>query len=184
MELRAFSPAESGEPSVSTFANPQSFRGSYLEVHSNCSQVSTELLIGEAIILISRSKFHSQLPLAYVKLMLLEAIHRKRIRFYFNPVGMMVGYVIWALPEGSVLQRIVFKQCPVIFPNEWDGGRTVVIVDFLAPVGNLTYILRDMRDSLFRAVSSVVYPRIKAGKLILKEVSRDSKSHFFSQQTG
>jgi hemolysin-activating ACP:hemolysin acyltransferase len=154
---------------------------SFLHVYSASEELAEFELIGQAMTLMAQSHFHSRLPISYVRAVLWEAVQQEKIKFYHNSIGRMVGFVIWASLSDQVARRLVSTRRLRISRDEWDSGTRKFIMDFIAPCGNVHYILRDLRDSVFRLDHAVWYARPKFGSLIFKEISRDSKSSFFQE---
>lgn len=154
---------------------------SFLKVYTKKHPGSPAELIGAAARLMSKSAYHRLLPISHAHSMLAQAIQEETIRFYYNAFGRLAGYVIWANPTDSVIRRVVTTGQLLIYPGEWGSSPRKFVIDFLAPSGRLKYVLEDMRDSLFRHDQSLLYARIKFGRVIVKEVCRSRKSHFFSR---
>jgi hemolysin-activating ACP:hemolysin acyltransferase len=135
--------------------------------------------IGFVCDLASRSPFHVNLPLAPLLGMVDSAIQLNQIKVYFNDYGECMGYITWAFLAPDVEQRFLHGQDISLHITEWNEGASLWIIDFLVPRGSIPYVLRDMRDTLFRASNTVTYFRFKNTRRIAKRLSREGGGSFF-----
>jgi hemolysin-activating ACP:hemolysin acyltransferase len=139
--------------------------------------------LGFAAQLLSRSKAHAPFSLMYLSSVVAPAIEKRLIKFYFGHEGQPVGYVIWAFLETDVEERFLETGQWDLHESEWKEGSSLWIVDFLAPYGHLSRIMKDLRDKVFKSQKTLRYSRSKNGQVICKELSRDSKCSFFARGT-
>ncbi|MBX9798745.1 MAG: toxin-activating lysine-acyltransferase [Burkholderiaceae bacterium] len=139
---------------------------------------------GFACYLMSVAPSHASRPIGSIATILYPAVQLNQIKFYFDDLGTPVGYIVWAYLADDVQQRYFQTGSFDLHLSEWNEGNSLWILDFVAPKGHLRYILRDLRDRLFREDHSVRYARVKRGRKVAKEISRASKSHFFKPVSG
>lgn len=137
---------------------------------------------GYACVLMSLSHTHANRPMQYLTEVIEPAIAQKNIKFYFNDEGQVVGYVVWAYLASDVENRFLKTGQLNLHPSEWNEGISLWIIDLLSPFGNIKHILRSLRDTLFPDTLTIRYFRVKKGKIIVKQISRGSCSHFFKKQ--
>lgn len=137
---------------------------------------------GYASMLLAKSRSHASYPIRYLSAIIAPAIDHGNIKFYFNSEGSLVGYVIWALLAPDVEERILRDGRIVLHPSEWNEGDRLWIIDFLAPFGNLKYMMRDLRDVVFPEQQEIRYFRIRKNGFSPKALSRMGHGHFFRCQ--
>lgn len=154
---------------------------SFLDVNGRaCSKERYNCVqIGYATLLMTKSRSHVLKPLLYVQSVIIPGIQHKQIKFYFNALGDVVGYVVWATLSLDVEDRIVRTSRMDLHPSEWNEGDRLWIIDLLVPFGNIDYVLRDLRDSVFIHWSSAKYFRAKK-KSPLVTMTRRHEMSFFS----
>lgn len=129
------------------------------------------------------SHFHAQIGLGALMEMLDSAIQLEQIKIYFNDYGECMGYVAWALLAPDVEKRFLSGKDRSLHIIEWNEGTSLWIIDFLVPKGSLPYVLRDMRDNLFKDHDTVTYFRFKNGRRIVKRLCRQDIGSFLAQST-
>lgn len=136
---------------------------------------------GHATLLMGMCPTLSQLTLRQSLWYLGGAFAHKQFKFYFDAKGMPVGFVSWATLSADVEDRFLSEDRPNLHLSEWNEGDSLWIIDFVAPFGNLKYILRDLRDVVFSGHDTVRYVRRKKNAVTVKEMSRETRSFFFSK---
>lgn len=131
----------------------------------------------------SMTPLRASYPAQYIRETILPALEHKKIKFYFNKNGKAVGYIIWAHIAADVEERFFRSGKMNLHLSEWNEGHSLWILDLVAPFGNLKHILKDLRDSVFKSEKKVRFYRTKNSKIMTKEISRDSVSHFFSSSS-
>lgn len=123
---------------------------------------------------------HAQMPLGSLLGMLDSAILVGQFKLYFNHYGECMGYVVWAFLAPDVENRMLKGKGTTLNLEEWNQGASLWVIDFLVPHGSLPYVLRDMRDNLFKDHDTVTYFRFKNGRRIAKQISRSAGGSFFA----
>ncbi|MEQ1638472.1 MAG: toxin-activating lysine-acyltransferase [Methylococcales bacterium] len=135
--------------------------------------------IGFICDLARRSPFHGRLSLKPLLSAVDSAFQLDQIKFYFSDYGECMGYVTWALLAPDVEQRFLLGKELSLHIAEWNEGASLWIIDFLVSDGALPYVLRDMRDDLFKDYDTITYFRYKNGQRIAKRLSRQDGGAFF-----
>jgi hemolysin-activating ACP:hemolysin acyltransferase len=138
--------------------------------------------IGFVFDMASTSVSHMHLPVTALMRQVNIAISTEQIKVYFNNYGECMGYVVWALLAPDVESRF-FNGDLSLQLVEWNEGTSLWIIDFLVPRGSLKYVLRDLRDDVFKDHSTVTYFRVKRGKLITKQMGRNDGGNFFKSKS-
>jgi hemolysin-activating ACP:hemolysin acyltransferase len=138
--------------------------------------------IGFVASILRASKAHSHYPVSYIRDLIEPALAHRLIKLYFNQKGDPVGYVVWAYVAEDVQTRFLQTGKWDLHESEWREGRSLWIVDFVAPFGHTYAILKDLRDHVFPKERELCYYRIKNGKMIAKSVSRDDRCSFFKRR--
>lgn len=128
------------------------------------------------------SPLHAQMPVGSLIGMLDSPMDLKQVKAYFNDYGDSMGYVVWALLAPDVERRFLAGKDFSLHWTEWNEGTSLWIIDFVVQRGSLAYVLRDLRDKLFKDFDTVTYFRVKNGKRIAKQVNRADGGHFFRNQ--
>ncbi|GJJ05044.1 hypothetical protein RugamoR64_55820 [Duganella rhizosphaerae] len=154
---------------------------SYLQVYDSGSDefLRQYEILGRVTSLMSKSASHAQLPLSYLARVWLPAIRHNNVKCYFNDDGEIVAMLAWAFLSEATIQRLCDSGRMDLHLSEWNEGDQLWIVDFLAPHGNLRYVLRNMRDQLFPGQKRISYCRYKRDHILLKSVTRSDQSAFF-----
>lgn len=145
------------------------------------TQLQRAQTIGFICDLARGSPLHGQMGLGALMGMLDSAIQLEQVKIYFSDYGECMGYVVWALLAPDVERRFLGGKDLSLHITEWNEGASLWIIDFLVPRGSLHYVLRDLRDCLFKDYDTVTYFRFKNGKRIAKQLSRQDGGSFFAQ---
>jgi cytolysin-activating lysine-acyltransferase len=137
-------------------------------------------MIGYAFELISCSPQQAR-PATVIRTILEPAIALNFIKFYFNADGMVVGFVAWGFLTEEVEERLIDSGTLDLHISDWNEGTSLWILDFIARPGHAKYILRDLRDNLFRTEERIRYFRLQPARVVCREVSRSSCVSFFRQ---
>jgi hemolysin-activating ACP:hemolysin acyltransferase len=143
------------------------------EYRRSCEQ------FGYAALLMTLSASREEETFGHFRRTIVPAVYQKQIRFYFNEDGLPVGYVVWALLAEDVEQRVLSTGVFDLHDSEWNEGSSLWIVDLVAPLGNLKYVLLDLRDSLFKDHQRVRYLRTKKERTLAREIVRNTRRAFF-----
>lgn len=138
--------------------------------------------IGYLAQLIAQSPVHRKYPFEYLT-RLCAGLQQGNVKLYFNSEGLAVGFVAWAYLTRDTERRLIKTGELQISPIEWNEGHSLWIVDLAAPLGNIRYILDDLRDQVFRSARTVRYFRKRRDGLIFKEANRESSASFFKKES-
>lgn len=116
---------------------------------------------GYAVDLMARNSLYLRRPLSHVRSVVDPAIRQRRIKFYFNEDGDLVGLVIWAYLVPDVAARVAEAGAFLLHDSEWTEGQEFWIVDFIAHPGYTKYIVADLRSMFRKSIKSVNYIRFK-----------------------
>lgn len=150
-------------------------RLNYLSDYRVFDQASEKLqkqaeFLGYAAILLSASPSHKDRTVFSIRQFLEPALSQKRVKFYFNEDGNVVGYVIWAWLAQDVEYRVAKTGWQDMHESEWNEGGSLWIVDLLAPSGHFPYVLRDLKETLLVSCRELRYGRIKRKKWRVKQI--------------
>ncbi|MYM24376.1 toxin-activating lysine-acyltransferase [Duganella sp. FT135W] len=135
---------------------------------------------GYAAQLMSQNRSHHKLNLEYMRQVIEPAIRQRRIKFYFNEDGGIVGYVAWAWLAEEVAERVIAKGTFNLHESEWNEGNQLWIVDLLVPYGSLPYVMRHLRDKQFKDNAALHYLRRRGDNQVqVRTLRREMFSTFF-----
>lgn len=143
------------------------------------SEVQSAALIGFVCQASVQSPMHAASPLRRIVSQLHSPIEVGQYKLYFNDFGQCVGYLTWAKLAPDVEKRLLSGKDYHLQTCEWNEGASLWIIDMVFPHGSIKYVLRDLRDNLFKDHGMLTYFRVKNGKRIFKRVSRADGGHFF-----
>jgi hemolysin-activating ACP:hemolysin acyltransferase/GT2 family glycosyltransferase len=126
------------------------------------------------------NQHHAKIPLGNLLGILDSAIRVGQFKLYFNHYGEYMGYVMWAFLAPDVERQMLKGKDTSLHLEEWNQGTSLWVIDFLVPRGSLPYVLRDMRDNLFKDNDTITYFRFKNGRRIAKQLSRSAGGSFFA----
>lgn len=160
-------------------------RQSYLEVFNEPSDRDREIAtkLGFACRLMPQAPSHAMRPMRHLDTLVMPAIRHDKIKYFFNDDGHVCGYVIWALLAEDVEERFIRNGSMELHISEWNEGDSLWIIDLLVPHGNLKYVLRYLRDELFRHHDRVRYYRLRRGMRFVKEIERNARLSFFKRKS-
>jgi hemolysin-activating ACP:hemolysin acyltransferase len=107
------------------------------------------------------------------------AITQDRIRYYFNVDGVIVGFVVWGFLCERTEERIIKTGVVDLHPSEFNEGNALWILDLFVPFGHIAYVLKDLRDNLFKSYTALRFFRVKQNCVIVKELNRTSNRMSF-----
>ena len=137
--------------------------------------------IGYVTALMARSQSHARLDFSVIRTLVTPAIRHRQLKVYFDEDGTPVGYVIWVRVAADVEARFLSGAPTALHESEWNEGNRLWVIDLLAPLGHVRYILRDLRDNVFRDQHCARYFRVKDNRRLVKEVVRDPRLSFFRE---
>jgi len=105
-------------------------------------------IIGEITALMMKSPIHEKFLIKDIKDFVVPPISCNQFRIYKNSKDMPVGYVSWALVSDELEHKMLHeKYC--LKHNEWQTGKNLVFIDFIAPFGHAKKIIKDLRTKIF-----------------------------------
>jgi cytolysin-activating lysine-acyltransferase len=105
--------------------------------------------IGLATTLMLRSTSYQHYPINCLSAWVEPAIMLKQIKFFFDRHGHPIGYLTWAYLTEDVENRMFRDPKFLLHVSEWNEGDRLWFLDFLAPTGFGSLILRHIRDDMF-----------------------------------
>lgn len=137
------------------------------------------IALGYAATLMRFSPLHRSYPIAYLATHIEPAIHHGFMKAYFNNGGELVAFVAWAFVAPDVEKKFMQTGRWDLHDSEWNEGKSLWIIDLIAPFGHIHSVMKDLRDNEFKHEPHLRYYRIKQKRAISKELSRNSPCHFF-----
>lgn len=144
--------------------------------------IDTASMVGEVCALAANSVQHRSQAVGGLISSLKAPILLSQIRLFHNNFGQCLGYVVWANLSPRVERRLLSDPTYVLKEFEWNEGGSLWIMDFLVATGAVKEVLAEMRDCLFASRRTVTYFRYRNGKRIVKQLSRDDLTAFFSNR--
>jgi cytolysin-activating lysine-acyltransferase len=92
--------------------------------------------LGYAAFLLRHSKLHGHLPLAWLNYGVESAIRHRQVLFVFDQHNKRVGYLSWATVQPELSRRLSTSAYVVLHESEWNEGRDLWVIDFVAPFGH------------------------------------------------
>lgn len=89
-----------------------------------------------------------------------RAISQHRIKFYSDSAGEIVGYVVWAMLDAEVGERVEAQGKFVLHKSEWNEGEQLWIVDLLIRPGYGRRVWQDVAQ-MFRQSGQLSYIRMR-----------------------
>lgn len=116
---------------------------------------SIAVKVGFAALCLSKAAHKRKVGPSYFADIILPSIKHRTIRFYFDPRGEPVGYVVWATLENSAptVQDGMLK----LHLSEWNEGSSFWIVDCVLPQSHLRLVWRDFSTTVLSAVKCFHY---------------------------
>lgn len=115
----------------------------------------------------------------YLSGVICPAVRAGRIQFYFDAEGRCAAYVIWALLPPVIEDSLLAGELLAAEQLLPEAEGRLWLIDLVAPRGHVMEVLADLRDRVFCNEHSLRYFRIKHGRRIVKEVTRDPRLNFF-----
>ena len=102
--------------------------------------------VGKIVWLMGQSKTHQAHDIADIHRVVLPPVALQQFRLWEHD-GYPVGYMSWALfneeTEAGYLDGTRYIQ-----PKDWDAGKNLWLIDFIAPFGGVREIVREGREHL------------------------------------
>lgn len=142
---------------------------------------SSEEKLGHLVHLLCRTPGYQDVTISSLLGRITAPIELGQFAIFFSPFGRCLGYATWAYLAPDVERRAISSGKIDLKEMEWNEGRSLWLIDFVAINGSGRNCMRYLRDvSLFDS-SSVRYVRLKGARATVKEMVRDSKYAFFAE---
>lgn len=105
-------------------------------------------MLGEIVWLMAHSKLHQEWPIASIFQWVMPALMHKQCRLYRRN-GRPVAYVAWARLSKEVEEAYVLNP-KSLQPKDWTGGDRGWLVDWIAPFGDSSAVMQDLREGIFK----------------------------------
>lgn len=111
-------------------------------------EVTNLSMLGEIVWLMAHSKLHQDWPIASIFQWVMPALLHKQCRLYRRD-GRPVAYVAWARMSKEVEEAYVLNP-KSLQPKDWISGDRGWLVDWIAPFGDSTSVMQDLREGIFK----------------------------------
>lgn len=111
-------------------------------------EVTNMSMLGEIVWLMAHSKLHQEWPIASIFQWVMPALMHKQCRLYRRN-GRPVAYVAWARMSKEVEEAYVLNP-KSLQPKDWTGGDRGWLVDWIAPFGDSSSVMQDLREGIFK----------------------------------
>ncbi len=103
------------------------------------------------------------------------AVSHRKIQFFYNDNGMVVGYIIWATLSDKN-HALMQEQDVRLHLSDWNEGTHLWILDVVAPYGHFRDIVQKLMTKTFACHTSANYARTVHGRRIHAELNRRKDS--------
>lgn len=104
-------------------------------------------LMGEVTSLLLSSSLHRKYLINDIASIFMPAIHLNQFKIYkVNKVP--VGIITWGYFSDEIERKFIDGQYPVKLAD-WKSGKNGWVMDFIAPFGHASGILKDFRNNIF-----------------------------------
>jgi hemolysin-activating ACP:hemolysin acyltransferase len=135
--------------------------------------------LGQLGFLLTKSDFHLSRSASNTLDRLSVLIDLNQLEVFYNDDGNSVGFVGWIFLSHEDELEVTKRGDFDVLSNFKNSGSFLWVVDFFSTPGHLPYILRSLRDKNFKNERRVRYLRFKEGRLLVKEIERNSSLSFF-----
>lgn len=132
------------------------------------SDYSQEL--GRFAEIMSTSPAHANLPIHYIRNVIIPSIKHRQYAILFNERGRSVSYLIWAMLADDMHVQAIKGAPWELHPCEWNEGENLWIVDFVAPYAHARIALREY-SKIIPPTPEVYYRRSGKGRVVAKCIS-------------
>ena len=105
-------------------------------------------LLGEVTSLLMSSDLHKQYKFSDLVYFFLTPIHLNQFRIYKNTQGKPVGLVTWAFLSDEIEKKYMSMKYNLA-AKDWNSGKNLWFIDFLAPYGDMKMVAKDLRNNIF-----------------------------------
>lgn len=112
------------------------------------SALTNMTMLGEIVWLMAHSSLHREWPVDSILQWVVPALLHKQCRLYHRG-GRPVAYVAWAGLSKQVEEAYVLNPRS-LQPKDWVSGKRQWVIDWIAPFGDSTAVIRDLKEGLFR----------------------------------
>lgn len=110
--------------------------------------VTNMTMLGEIVWLMAHSSLHRGWPVDSILQWVVPALLHKQCRLYHRD-GRPVAYVAWAGLSRDVEEAYVLNPRS-LQPKDWCSGKRLWMLDWIAPYGDSTAVIRDLKEGLFK----------------------------------
>lgn len=130
-------------------------------IHSRDREAAT---LGHAIYLLNSTE-RSKLSLSAIEAWLRMPIRLDQIILLFGANKTPEGYLTWAFVTAETAARLAQGRGRPPFPEEWNDGTVLWIVDVVAPFGQLQALARAARSHFTDRYGTIAYTDRRSGKV-------------------
>lgn len=105
-------------------------------------------LLGEITTLMMQSKLHRSYFIGDIYDCILPAIDLNQFRIYYKKGDYPVGFISWAFLSEEKEQAYLKREYSVQ-PEDWNCGDKLIFTEFMAPLGNVKEIVKDLTHNIF-----------------------------------
>ena len=105
-------------------------------------------LLGEIAWLMAHSDLHRNWEVGALQQWVSPALQLKQFRLYHQKDGQPVGYIAWAFLTDDKAEKYKDGSTEV-FPEDWNAGENLWVMELIAPFGHGTKIINDMKHNIF-----------------------------------
>ncbi len=107
-------------------------------------------VLGEAVLVLLNSAAHRlTFFVGDLEWLLLPAISKEQFRLYKDKENKPVGLILWAYVNDEVDKRLDMGIGKLGF-NDWNSGKTLWIIDLIAPMGGGDKMLKELKETAFK----------------------------------
>ena len=129
-------------------------------------------VIGEIVWLMARSVNHRYLFISDMEWMVMQPVALAQYRLFYSE-NHPIGVALWANVNEKVEDRL--KQgISRMSPQDWNSGDRIWLIDLIAPFGNISAMLDDLKKNVFKDKIFQYTQRDEKGQL----VTRSSKDKY------
>ena len=137
-------------------------------------EISNLQLFGELSWLMAKSELHRNFPLWKLEQWLLPPIALQQFRLYRREKR-PIAFLSFAYLSAEIEARYV-EAPQSLQPSQWQSGDRLWVLDFVAPFGDMAFIVHDLRCHFFsKAVGHALRPALNShGRRVVGFRGRDA----------
>lgn len=138
--------------------------------HAGWMAIGNALIIGDALMLLGRTRKYAEVPLAYALAALRPGIQLNQYRIVYAPDGSPTAMLTWGWISVFTLTAHPIRPICALAPGEWNEGVNLCIFDLLSPPELVPQLVADFLDDIATDEMTIhTYPTL-----------RDGESHLFN----